>query len=139
MVRVTTASDVELQVLLLTDEGKRKFEDGESITASDVLFNPEDINTNIEIYLKIDKSQDKPFVAKFVSKDSTIENCYIESITLEDGTKPYVLVVTIPSNTFSTHGRLMMSIQTNKEDSHFVDGKLTVTQYEKTEVYYVMQ
>ena len=139
MVRVTTASDVELQVLLLTDDGKRKFEDGESITASDVLFNPEDINTNIEIYLKIDKSQDEPFVAKFVSKDNTQENCYAEPITLEDGTKPYILVVTIPSNTFSTHGRLMMSIQTNKADDHFVDGKLTVTQYEKTEVYYVMQ
>lgn len=139
MVRVTTASDVELQVLLLTDEGKRKFEDGESITASDVLFNPEDEETNIEIYLKIDKSQDKPFVAKFVSKDGTQENCYKEEITLEDGTKPYILVVTIPSNTFSTHGRLMMSIQTNKANEYFKDGKLTVTQYEKTEVHYVMQ
>jgi hypothetical protein len=133
MVRVTTESDVELQVLLLTDEGKRKLADGEELKPEDVWFKPD---KKVEVRLKIDKSSDEPFVVDFNPDNSIQVNCYWETI----GEELYALVVTIPSNTFKISGRLMISIATNEENFNFADDdKRTVTEYEKTEVFYVMQ
>jgi hypothetical protein len=133
MVRVTTESDVELQVLLLTDEGKRKLADGEELKPEDLWFNPD---KKVEVRLKIDKSSDEPFIVHFNPDISTQINCYWETI----GEELYALVVTIPSNTFKISGRLMISIATNEENINFADDdKRTVTEYEKTEVFYVMQ
>lgn len=130
MQRVTTASDVELQVFLLTDKGKCKLANGEELSAEDSLFSPA---KDYEFHLKIDKSIDEPFVAKWENVNGT--NCY-----LVEGEFVNSLVITIPSDTFKINGRLMIAVVTNETNYQFEDDyKQTVTEYEKTEVYYVLQ
>lgn len=145
--KITTSSDVELQVLLLTDEGKRKFERNEELKKDDFLLNPDKAN-DITIYFKIDKSFDEPFIVKFSTTknqetdiwERTEVNCTVGDYTLEDGSIVSILKCYIPSGTFTTSGRLMLSIETNDRHFGFEDKKqLTVGLYEKTEVHYVVQ
>lgn len=133
-IKVTTTSDVELEVVLLTDEGKTKVMNGEPITENDV------INIEEKKFVQVRVRQNKDGVIYTASyNNGECVNCYLDSVMI-DGVECKSLVVTIPSNTYSDNGYLWVAVTTNEDNEHFSDGtKDTETIFEKTEVQYVSQ
>jgi hypothetical protein len=134
--KISTNSDVELELILLTNEGRIKIENEESITIDDII----DPNTN---YVKVRVRQNKDgqeFIAYFNGDtDSEAQNCYVGEKTYNELNVP-VLVITIPSGTFTENGYLWVAIETREESDYFEDNyKNTEGLFEKTEVNYVAQ
>lgn len=132
--RRTTTSDVELEVVLLTQDGKDKILNGEPITIADVV----DVNTSKYIKVRFRLNKDGLiFTASYI--DGVFTHCYLSSIEI-DGIQCPSLVVTIPSGTFSDNGYLWVAVTTAEDNEHFEDGKKdTESEFEKTEVQYVNQ
>lgn len=133
-IKVTTTSDVELEVVLLTDEGKTKVENGEPITKDDVI----NIEKNTFIQVRVRQNKDGVIYTASYNSGECV-NCYIDNVMI-DGVECKSLVVTIPSNTYSDNGYLWVAVTTNEDNEHFFDGtKDTESIFEKTEVQYVYQ
>ncbi len=75
--RRTTTSDVELEVVLLTQDGKDKILNGESITIADVV----DVNTSKYIKVRFRLNKDGLiFTASYI--DGVFTHCYLSSIEI---------------------------------------------------------
>lgn len=133
-IKVTTTSDVELEVVLLTDEGKTKVENGEPITKDDVI----NIEKNTFIQIRVRQNKDGAIYTASYNSGECV-NCYIDSVVIND-VECKSLVIVIPSGTYNDNGYLWVAVTTNEESKHFSDGtKDTESIFEKTEVQYVSQ
>lgn len=132
-IKVTTTSDVELEVVLLTDEGKTKVENGEPISSVDIMSIDDRF---IKVRVRLGKDG-VIYTASYNSGECV--NCYIDSVVIND-VECKSLVIVIPSGTYNDNGYLWVAVTTNEESKHFSDGtKDTESIFEKTEVQYVYQ
>lgn len=135
--KISTNTDLPLELLLLTKEGKEKMINGESITLNDVI-DP----TQEYVKIRIRQNKDgKEFVVQWNGDNTELEspNCYTSTMELNGYTMP-TLVVTIPSGTFNDNGYLWVAIETRENNDKFEDNyQNTESLFEKTEVNYVAQ
>ena len=134
MEKVSINSDLELELLLLTDSGKRKVVKNESIISEDYI----DPNTEY-VKVRLIQNRDGTEFEAINIPDSQNYNCYTSNVT-KDGIEIPTLVVTIPARTFTDDGFIWMAIETREPSDKFTDRyKNTESILEKTEVLYVNQ
>lgn len=132
--KISTNTDLPLELLLLTQEGKEK--EISDIILDDVI----DPNINyVKARIKLGKDG-KEYVAQYNGDtDKEATNCYVSTMELNGYTMP-TLIVTIPSGTFNDNGYLWVAIETRENSDKFADNyQNTESLFEKTEVQYVAQ
>lgn len=137
MEKITTTSDVELVIVLLTQDGREELINGKKIESYHII-NPTEKYIKVRCRIK----GDKEFVVEKQSEDTEgiIDKWYLSTTSFEEIDEVPCFVVTIPSNTFTTRGVLEVAVMTKEYNENFSDeAKDMESIFERTEVCYVYQ
>lgn len=137
MEKITTTSDLELVIVLLTQEGREYLIDGKKIEVYHII-DPSEKYIKVRCRIK----GDKEFVAEKQSDNTEgiTDKWYLSTTSFEGIDDVPCFVVTIPSNTFTTRGVLEVAVMTKEDNDNFSDETKDMESiFERTEVYYVYQ
>lgn len=137
MEKITTTSDLELVIVLLTQEGREYLIDGKKIESYHII-DPTENYVKVRCRIK----GDKEFVVEKLSEETEgiKDKWYVSKTSFEEIDDVPCFVVTIPSNTFTTRGILEVAVMTKEYNENFSDeAKDMESIFERTEVYYVYQ
>ena len=137
MEKITTTSDLELVIVLLTQDGREYLIDGKKLEEYHII-DPTEKYIKVRCRIK----GDKEFVAEKQSENTEgiQDKWYLSKTSFEGIDGVPCFVVTIPSDTFTTRGVLEVAVMTKEDNINFSDDTKDMESiFERTEVYYVYQ